>query len=90
MGHEVLCFLNDYKGYYQILMAPKDMDETVFVTDNGIICYTRIPFRLKNAQVKFQQMVTDVFGDQIGRNMEVYVDDIILMSRNVEMLPQDM
>lgn len=35
-------------------------------------------------------MVHEVFGDQIGRNMEVYVDDIILKSKKAKMLPQDM
>lgn len=59
-------------------MAPEDMEKTTFITDDGIFCYTWMSFGLKNAQDKFQQMVNDVFEDQIGRIMEVYVDDIIL------------
>lgn len=35
-------------------------------------------------------MINEVFGDQISRNIEVYVDDNILKSKKVEMLPQDM
>lgn len=57
------------------------------MTDDDIFCYTRMTFLLKNAQVEFQQMVNDIFRDQIGRNMEVYVDDIILNSKKVDMLP---
>lgn len=45
---------------------------------------------LKNAQAEFQQIANEVFGDEIGRNMEVYVDAIILKSKKVEMLPVDM
>lgn len=45
-----------------------------------------MPFGLKIAEAEIQQMVNDVFGDQIGRNMEVYIDDIILKSKKVNML----
>lgn len=70
-GHEVLCFLEVYKGYWQILMAPEDMKKMAFVTNNSIFCYTRMLSGLKNAQAKFQHMVNDIFCYQIGRNMEV-------------------
>lgn len=52
-GHEVLCFLDAYKSYHQIPMAPEDIEKMMFVPDDVIFCYTRIPFGLKNAQVKF-------------------------------------
>lgn len=89
-SYEVLCFLDAYKGYHQIPMAPEDMENTAFVTDNSIFCYTRMPFGLKTVHVEFQEMVNDIFGEQIGRNMEIYVDDIILKSKKVERLPQVM
>lgn len=65
--HEVLCFLDAYKIYHRIPIVPEDMEKMTFVTDDGIFCYTRMP---KNVQAEFQQMVNDVFGDQIGRNIE--------------------
>lgn len=71
-------------------MAPEDMEKTAFVIDEGIFYYARMRFGLKNAQAEFQQMVNDIFGDQIGSHMEVYVDDIILKSKKVDILPQDM
>lgn len=46
-----------------------------------------MPFGLKNALAEFRQMVNDVFSDQIGTNMEVYVDYIIPKSRKVGMFP---
>lgn len=35
-------------------------------------------------------MVNEIFGEQIGRNVKIYVNDIILKPKNVDMLPQDM
>lgn len=52
-GHTVLCFLDAYKGYHEIQMAVEDMERTSFVTNDGIFCYTRMPFGLKNAGAKF-------------------------------------
>ena len=40
-----------------------------------------MPFGLKNAGATFQWMVTEVFKPQIGRNMEVYVDDMIVKTK---------
>lgn len=77
------------KDTTQISMALEDMEKTAFVTDDGIFCYTRMPFWFKNAQAEFQQMVNNIFGDQISWNMEVYVDDIIWKSKKVDILPQD-
>lgn len=51
--HQVLCFLDAYKGYHQTPMALEDMEKTTFVMDDDIFCYTRMPFRLKNAQAEF-------------------------------------
>lgn len=54
-GHEVLYFLDAYKGYHQIPIAPEDMEKTTFVTDDNIFYYTRMPSGLKNTQPQFQQ-----------------------------------
>ena len=40
-----------------------------------------MPFRLKNAGATYQRMLNKVFIDQIGRHMEVYVDDILIKSK---------
>ena len=42
-----------------------------------------MPFGLKNAGVTYQRMVNKVFQSQIGRNLEVYVDDMITKSKQV-------
>lgn len=53
-GHQVLCFLDAYKGYYQIPMAVEEMEKTPFMTDDIIFCYNKMLFQLKKTQVEFQ------------------------------------
>ena len=62
-------------------MDPADEVHTSFITAFGTYCYKMLPFGLKNAGATFQRMVTEVFKPQIGRNMEVYVDDMIVKSK---------
>ena len=45
--------------------------------------YKVMPFRLKNTRVKYQRLVNKVFIDQLGRNMEAYVNDILVKSKSM-------
>ncbi|GJX71706.1 reverse transcriptase domain-containing protein [Tanacetum coccineum] len=58
-------------------MAKKDEEKTVFHTDEGVFCYTKMPFRLKNAEAMYQRLVDTIFEGQLGRNLEAYVDDML-------------
>ena len=40
-----------------------------------------MPFGLKNAGATYQRLVNKMFNKQIGRNTEVYVDDILVKSK---------
>ena len=40
-----------------------------------------MPFGLKNAGATYQRLVNKMFSRQIGRNMEVFVDDMLVKSR---------
>ncbi|KAL2232303.1 UNVERIFIED_CONTAM: Retrovirus-related Pol polyprotein from transposon 17.6 [Sesamum indicum] len=79
-GCEMLSFLDAYQGYNQILLVPEDQEKISFVTDQGIFCYNVMPFGLKNAGATYQRLVNDMFKNQIGRNMEVYIDDMLVKS----------
>ncbi|KAK9078867.1 hypothetical protein SSX86_002925 [Deinandra increscens subsp. villosa] len=62
-------------------MAIEDEAKTAFYTREGIFCYTKMPFGLKNAGATYQRLMDKVFEGQIGRNVEVYVDDLVIKSR---------
>ncbi|GKB93670.1 reverse transcriptase domain-containing protein, partial [Tanacetum coccineum] len=86
-GYPFKCFLDAYKGYHQIQMAESDEEKTAFHTSQGVYCYTKMPFGLKNAGATYQRLVDRAFDSQVGRNMEVYVDDLVIKSHTeAEML----
>ena len=41
-------------------------------------------FSLKNAGVTYQRLMNKMFAQQIGRNIQVYVDDMLVKSRREE------
>ncbi|XP_014524276.1 uncharacterized protein K02A2.6-like [Vigna radiata var. radiata] len=79
-GHAVLSFLDAYSGYNQIPMYVPDQEKTTFITEHANYCYEVMPFGLKNAGATYQRLMDKVFRDQIGRCMEVYVDDMVVKS----------
>ncbi|GKV48613.1 hypothetical protein SLEP1_g55410 [Rubroshorea leprosula] len=83
-GNERLSLLDAYSGYHQVLMALEDEEKTAFYAGDEIYCYVMMPFGLKNAGATYQKMVTIVFHAQIGKNLEVYVDDIVVKSLKAE------
>ncbi|GJS85766.1 reverse transcriptase domain-containing protein [Tanacetum coccineum] len=89
-GFPFKCFLDAYKGYHQIQMAKEDEEKTAFITSQGIFCYTKMPFGLRNAGATYQRLVDKAFHKQIGRNLEVYVDDLVIKSRTEDEIVRDM
>ncbi|XP_027151834.1 uncharacterized protein LOC113751886 [Coffea eugenioides] len=65
-------------------MAEEDREKTAFITPWRTFCYRVIQFGLKNAEVTYQQTMTTLFHDMILKEMEVYVDNIIIKSKKVE------
>ena len=83
-GHPMLSFMDGFSRYNQILMSPKDMEKTFFITEWGTYCYRVMPFVLKNAGATYQRASTTLFHDMMHRDVEVYVDDMIVKSRDKE------
>ena len=83
-GHKLLTFMNAFFGYNQIQLAEKDQEKTTFITSQGLYCYRVMPFGLKNAGATYQRLVNQMFNKQIGRNVEVYVDDMLVKSKEEE------
>ena len=62
-------------------MDETDQENTSFVTSQGLFCYKMMPFGLKNVSAMYQRLMNKIFAHQIGRNVQVYVDDMLLKSR---------
>ena len=80
-GHKLLTFMDAFSGYNQIKMAEEDQEKTAFITSQGLYCYKVMPFGLKNAGATYQRLVNKMFSRQIGRNMEMYMDDMLVKSK---------
>ena len=89
-GSELLCFLDAYSGYHQVSLAESDCIKTSFITPFGAYCYITMPFGLKNAGATYQRAMQRCLHDQLGRNVEAYVDDIVIKSRVKEDLISDL
>ncbi|KAL0340118.1 UNVERIFIED_CONTAM: hypothetical protein Sradi_4528600 [Sesamum radiatum] len=83
-GHEVLSFMDGLSGYNQIRVLPKDEECTTFCTPKGIYCYKVMPFGLKNAKVTYQRAMQNIFDDMLHKNVECYVDDLVVKTKKRE------
>ena len=84
MGHPRMSFLDAFQGYHKIPLSLLDQEKMPFRGPNGNYHYRVMPFGLKNVGSTYQRMVTRMFESQIGRNMEAYIDDMVIKSRQVE------
>ena len=80
-NHSMWSFMDGFSRYNPILVALKDMEKTTFITKWGTYCYRVMPFGLKNAGATYQRVATTLFHDMMHRDVEVYVDDMIVKSR---------
>jgi ribonuclease HI len=83
-GCEVMSLLDCFSGYHQIYMKEEDKASTSFVTHFGTYCFIRMPEGLKNAGSTFSWLTKTVLESQVGRNIFMYVDDIVVASRSKE------
>ena len=63
-------------------MYGPDEIKTAFITPFGCFCYITMPFGLKNVGATFMRMIQKCLQEQISRNVEAYMDDIMVKSRN--------
>jgi hypothetical protein len=89
-GCETLSFLDAYSWYHQIRMKESDQLATSFITLFGMYCYVTMPLGLRNVGATYQRCMNHVFGEHIGRTVEVYVDDIVVKTRKASGLLFDL
>ncbi|KAL0416349.1 UNVERIFIED_CONTAM: hypothetical protein Slati_3466800 [Sesamum latifolium] len=83
-GCELLGMMDASQGYHQIMLAQEDHKKVSFITSTGTFYYVAMLFGLKNTGATYQRLVDKIFRPQIGRNVEVYVDDMLVKSRKAE------
>ena len=80
-GYPRLSFLDALQGYHQIALAPEDREKTAFISPDAKYHYNMMPFGLKNAGATYQRMMMRMFRDKIGHTIEVYIDDMVVKSK---------
>ena len=65
-------------------MAKEDEEKTAFITPFGVFCYVKMPCGLITAGNTFQRTVQGALSDQLGSNVEAYVDDIVVTAAGFE------
>ena len=83
VGHPRMSFLDAFQGYHQIPLTVDDQEKTAFVTPVRNYHYKVMHFGLKNARSTYQRMMTKMFEPQLGKNVEVYIDDMVVKSKLV-------
>ena len=83
-GCEVFSRIDLSKGFWQIRLREEDKKFTAFVTPFGLYEYNVLPFGWKNSPPWFQKIMTSILDPYLGKFCTVYVDDILIISRNKE------
>ncbi|KAJ1187078.1 hypothetical protein NDU88_003857 [Pleurodeles waltl] len=76
----------DLRGAYHLLRIKEgDKWKTAFRTPFGHFEYRVMPFGLTNAPAIFQRFMDSVFSDLLNQTVVIYLDDILIYSRNPEL-----
>jgi hypothetical protein len=67
-------------------LKKEDEEKIAFITPYDVFCYQVMPFGLKNTGATYQWMMQNCLGSQIGRNIQVYIDDVVITTRKEESL----
>lgn len=71
-------------------MHPEDQEKSSFIREKDTYCYKVISFGLKNAGTTYQRLVNRIFNYEIGKLIEVYVDDIFVKRPSVKTHIEDL
>ena len=89
-GCDFLSFIDAYSGFHQIKMSKADRKHTSFVTVDELYCYVVMPYGLHNALPTFARAMNITLGDLIREIVEVYVDDIVVKTREATSLLENL
>ncbi|GKB54125.1 reverse transcriptase domain-containing protein, partial [Tanacetum coccineum] len=89
MGYQYKCFLRLLKEHSQVRMSESDEEKTRFHTKGEVYSFTHMPKGLKNSAAILQRMMDKVLKGQKGRNLEVYLEEIVVKIKTDENLIKD-
>ena len=70
-----------FSSYKQIRMSPMYEVITSFHMTKGIYFYKVTSFGLKNTGARYRKAMKNIFDDFLHKNVECYVDDLVVKSR---------
>ena len=88
--HKAYCLqaLDLLMGYHQIPVREEDRPKNAFITPKGLYLFKVMRFGLGNAPSTFQSLMDGIFRHEIGKDLAVYLDDLLMYAlRHAEMLP---
>jgi hypothetical protein len=71
-------------GYHQIALKEEDPIKTAFITPFRTYAYKTMSFGLKNTGATYQCAIQICFADLLHRNVEAYMNDVVIKTRNPE------
>jgi hypothetical protein len=85
-GHKIISFMDGNEGYNQIFMAEEDIHKTAFrcLGAIGLFEWVVMTFGLKSAGATYQRAMNYIFHDLISWLVEVYIDDVVIKSNEIE------
>lgn len=83
-SYKKLSFIESYSSYNQIKINLIDSSKTEFISNYGNYYYNIMKFRFKNVGLTFQSLMDVMCSKQIGHNMKVYIDDMIVKTSEEE------
>ena len=83
-GSSIFSTIDLKSGFHQIMVDPADCEKTAFICHRGLFEFVRMPFGLANGPSHFQRIMDSVFRDLLGVCVMVYIDDIVIYSKNFE------
>jgi hypothetical protein len=86
----ILYFLDCFSGFIQITLKEEDQIKTAFITPFGTYAYKTMSFAFKNAGATYQRAIQMCFAEQLHRNVEACVDDVVIKTRNPDDLIADL